>query len=147
MKKVYVNEERCLGCHLCEFYCGFAHSGKESMEKAYNCDNPPVARIQIEEGDAVNFAVSCRHCETPLCVKSCITGALSKNADGVVTVDENRCIGCFTCILSCPYGSIVPDGGKPVKKCDLCVQSGGEPACAAACPNRAIVFEERGEMK
>ena len=147
MKKVYVNEERCLGCHLCEFYCGFAHSGKESMEKAYNCDNPPMARIQIEEGDAVNFAVSCRHCETPLCVKSCITGALSKNADGVVTVDETRCIGCFTCILSCPYGSIVPDSGKPVKKCDLCVQSGGEPACAAACPNRAIVFEERGEMK
>ncbi len=147
MKKVYVNEERCLGCHLCEYFCGYAHSGKDSMEKAYNYGTPPVARIQIEEGDNINFAVSCRHCETPVCVKSCITGALSRDENGVITVDESRCIGCFTCILSCPYGSIVPDGEKPIKKCDLCVQNGGEPACVAACPNRAIVFEERGEAE
>ena len=34
MKRVYVDEKWCLGCHLCEYYCAFANSGKSSMIKA-----------------------------------------------------------------------------------------------------------------
>jgi Fe-S-cluster-containing hydrogenase components 2 len=101
-------------------------------------------RIQIEEGQGVCFAVSCRHCEEPLCVKSCITGALSIQ-DGVIHVDQQKCVGCYTCILVCPYGAVMPGpDGSVIQKCELCTNnSSGEPACVRGCPNRAIVFEER----
>ena len=148
MKRVYVNEDRCLGCHLCETYCAFANSGETDMVKAFKTGKDAVPRIRIEEGDGINFAVQCRHCADPLCVKGCIAGALSVN-NGVIEINHDQCVGCYTCVLSCPYGCIVIDdktGGRTVTKCELCTRNNaGEPACAANCINRAIVFEERGE--
>lgn len=101
-------------------------------------------RIRIEEMGGVSFAVSCRHCNEPLCVKSCITGALSTN-NGIITVDKNKCISCYTCIVSCPYGAVAPSDDGPVQKCELCTKNGGVPSCVEHCPNGAIVFEDRGE--
>ena len=78
-----------------------------------------------------------------LCVKSCISGALS-SADGVIRVDRDKCVGCYTCVLVCPYGCILPTQEGPVQKCELCLEtSAGSPACVRGCPNRAIVYEER----
>jgi carbon-monoxide dehydrogenase iron sulfur subunit len=144
MKKVYMNEDRCLGCHLCEYYCAFAHSGKKDMVKAFAGGNRPAARLKIEEGGDICFAVSCRHCTEPLCVKSCITGAMTKGEDGKVSVNETKCVGCFTCVLVCPYGSVVTGDGKAIKKCDLCAER-GKPICVEHCPNMAVVYEDRGE--
>lgn len=144
MKRIYVNEEWCLGCHLCEYHCAFANSGSDNMANALKGVSIHP-RIQIEENDGVCFAVSCRHCDDPLCVKSCITGALSIK-DGVISIDQNKCVGCYTCIVSCPYGAIMPSESGVVQKCELCTQNScGEPACVAHCPNHAIVFEERGD--
>jgi len=100
-------------------------------------------RIQIEEKGGVSFAVSCRHCEEPLCVKGCITGAMSIR-DGVISVDRDRCVGCYTCILSCPYGAVMPSEDGAVQKCELCLKNScGDPACVRGCPNQAIVYEEK----
>ena len=100
-------------------------------------------RIRIEERGAVSFAVSCRHCEEPLCVKGCISGALTVEK-GVIAINRDKCVGCYTCILSCPYGAIMPSPEGAVQKCELCVRNkDGEPACVKGCPNRASVFEER----
>ena len=86
MKRVYVNEQWCLGCHLCEYYCAFANSGKSDMVKALK-GTTVHPNIRIEEGPGgVSFAVACRHCTEPLCVKGCISGALQVR-DGVVTID------------------------------------------------------------
>lgn len=148
MKRVYVNEDWCLGCHLCEFYCAFANSGEKDMAKAFKLGKNAAPRIRIEEGDGINFAVQCRHCQDPACVKGCIAGALSVD-NGVIEINTDKCVGCYTCVLSCPYGCIVIDpknDGRTITKCELCTRNNaGEPACAANCPNRAIVFEERGE--
>ena len=165
MKKVYVNEERCLGCHLCEYYCAFANSGEAEFYKAFRLGRNAVPRIKVEDGNGINFAVQCRHCDDPLCMKNCIAGAISK-VDGVVKIDRDKCVDCFTCVLSCPYGCVVADGGHSASKCELCtrnagsiadeaksaqggaqtsfVQNGGTPACVKGCINGAIVFEERG---
>lgn len=142
MKKVYVNEKWCLGCHLCEYYCAFANSGEKDMVKALtNLQIQP--RIQIEEANGISFAVSCRHCDEPLCVKGCITGALTKK-DGVIVIDKDKCVGCYTCILSCPYGAISHSETGAIQKCELCTKNaGGVPQCVKGCPNGAIVFEER----
>lgn len=142
MKRIYVNEEWCLGCHLCEYYCAFANSGKKDMVHALK-GVTISPRIRIEEKGGVSFAVSCRHCEEPLCVKGCITGALSIR-NGVIEVDRSKCVGCYTCILSCPYGAIMPSQDGAIQKCELCMKNrDGKPACVQGCPNKAIVFEER----
>ena len=142
MKRVYVNEKWCLGCHLCEYYCAFANSGQKDMVKALK-DIVINPRIRIEGDNFISFAVSCRHCEEPLCVKSCITGALTRE-NGVITVDKNKCVGCYTCILSCPYGAVMPSDDGVIQKCELCTKNlDGVPACVTGCPNRAIVYEER----
>jgi carbon-monoxide dehydrogenase iron sulfur subunit len=142
MKRVYVNERWCLGCHLCEYYCAFAATGETDMARALK-GVKIRPRIHIEERDAVTFAVSCRHCTEPLCVKGCITGALTR-ADGVISVNRDKCIGCFTCVLSCPYGCVAPTEDGVVDKCELCAATReGTPRCVAGCPNGAIVFEER----
>ena len=142
MKRVYVNEEWCLGGHLCEYHCAFANSGKDDMVKALkNVKINP--RIRVEGGGSICFAVSCRHCGDPICVKSCITGALTKK-DGIIHIDSEKCVGCYTCILVCQYGAVMPSDHGAVQKCELCYQrDDGMPACVKGCPNRAIVFEER----
>ena len=146
MKRVYVNEEWCLGCHLCEYNCAFANSGMTDMATALK-GKPIYPRIHIEGNEKISYAVSCRHCTDPICVKSCIAGAISKS-DGVVRVDKNKCVGCLTCVLVCPYGSLAPDESGVMQKCELCLQNTcGEPACVKGCPNRAIVYEERGEYE
>lgn len=142
MKRVYVNEKWCLGCHLCEYNCAFANSGQTDMVKALK-GKDIFPRIHVEGKDKVTFAVSCRHCEDPICVRSCISGALSKK-DGAVCIDRNKCVGCLTCILVCPYGAMSQSGSGAVHKCELCVDNiCGEPACVKGCPNKAIVFEQR----
>ena len=143
MKRVYVREEWCLGCHLCEYNCAYANSGIKDMVKALK-DKPIYPRIRIEEKGKITYAVSCRHCEDPLCIKGCISGALHKE-NGVVEIDKTKCVGCFTCVLLCPYGAIMPSPqGAAAQKCELCVtNSFGEPSCVKGCPNRAIVYEER----
>ena len=142
MKRVYVNEKWCLGCHLCEYYCAFAHSGKSSMIKALK-DRHIVPRIRIEERNNISFAVSCRHCTDPLCVKSCISGALSV-VGGAVMIDSQKCVGCCSCIMACPYGALSHNENGVIQKCELCKKNEfGVPLCVQGCPNKAIVYEER----
>ena len=162
MKRVYVNEKWCLGCHLCEYYCAFASvsfanssadgsavNTKKDMARALK-DIKINPKIKIEEKDGISFAVSCRHCREPICVKGCITGALTIT-DGVITINHDRCVSCYTCILSCPYGAVSPSDDGAVQKCELCIKTTEGtskatfmPPCVAGCPNGAIVFEERG---
>ena len=62
----------------------------------------------------------------------------------MIVCDRDQCVGCYTCILVCPYGCILPTEEGPVQKCELCMNSRpGKPACVEGCPNRAIVYEER----
>jgi carbon-monoxide dehydrogenase iron sulfur subunit len=100
-------------------------------------------KIRIEEKEDICFAVSCRHCEVPLCTKGCITGALSVK-NGVIMIDKDKCVGCYTCILCCPFGAISPSEYGAIEKCELCVRYfTSEPMCVKGCPNGAIVFETR----
>ena len=102
-----------------------------------------MPRLHVEERGPMSFALGCRHCDEPLCVYSCLTGALTKDAiTGIVWVDAEKCIGCWTCVISCPYGAISPDiARKKASKCDLCFHL-DLPACVANCPNGALVLAE-----
>ncbi|HAN21396.1 MAG: 4Fe-4S ferredoxin [Clostridiales bacterium GWF2_36_10] len=146
MKRIIVNEKWCLGCHLCEYNCAFANSAgskktPNDMVKALK-DIVINPRIKIEEKGDICFAVSCRHCKEPLCVKSCIAGALTK-VDEIIRIDKEKCVECHTCVLVCPYGAIMPSNEGVMQKCELCVQNAdGQPFCVKGCPNKAIEYKE-----
>ena len=79
-------------------------------------------------------------------VEIVVTDQVHVEKDGVVVIDKNKCVGCLTCVLVCPYGALAPSESGVMQKCELCTtNSRGEPACAAGCPNHAIVYEQRGE--
>ena len=120
----------------------YVNSGAQNMAKALKnlTINP---NIRIEERGDISFAVSCRHCDVPLCVKGCISGALTQQ-DGVISINREKCVGCYTCVLSCPYGAIMPSAEGAMQKCELCLKTKeGVPQCVKHCPNGAIVYEER----
>lgn len=142
MKKVYVNEKVCIGCHLCEIYCQLHQAKSNDLLKVFKGEAPrPVPRLMVEENGVVSLSLRCQHCDDAPCVQACLTGALSRDPDtSVVTVDEDRCIGCGTCILACPFGIVQLDKEqKKMFKCDLC-QGEEIPACVANCPNEALVY-------
>ena len=97
----------------------------------------------MEEKSPIAFSVRCQQCEDSPCVFSCLTGALSKDEEtGAVTVDTDKCVGCWTCLLVCPWGAINRDiENKKTVRCDLC-QDEEIPVCVANCPNEAIVYAE-----
>ena len=147
MRKVYVKEEACMGCGLCRVYCQTEHSGSKDIIKAFKRETPrPLPRIRVERNKDISFSVQCRHCDEPWCVYSCLTGAMQKDPiTGVVSVDSEKCIGCWTCIIACPYGALTRDtSNKIVAKCDLCPEH-MVPVCVDNCPNEALVLSVEGE--
>ena len=147
MKRVYVREDLCMGCGLCRVYCQTEHSRSKDIIKAFKRETPqPLPRIRVERKAEISFSVQCRHCDEPWCVYSCLTGAMHRDTEtGIVTVDADKCMGCWTCIVACPYGALTRDMGKKVVvKCDLCPEH-DVPVCVANCPNEALVVAEDGK--
>jgi Fe-S-cluster-containing dehydrogenase component len=132
----------CTRCDDCVRGCASTHGGRPRF---------------VREGDRYdNFLIarSCYHCEDPVCLIGCPTGAIRReNVGEVVAVDDNICIGCGNCAGKCPYDAIVmhdtgetwPDTALPeflrgrerrvASKCDLCYESDAGPACVNNCPH------------
>ena len=118
--------------------------------------NGSIAAELAQPAMTLHFPRSCLHCETPACVTVCPTGASYKRAeDGIVLVDEDKCIGCKLCSWACPYGAreYSPVEGV-MKKCTLCVdriynenlsEAEREPACVQVCPTKARHFGDLGD--
>jgi len=144
MRRVYVREEVCIGCHLCEVYCQLQHTQSKDIIKAFKRETPrPLSRLQIEEKGAVSFSVCCQQCDGAPCFYACVTGAITRDSiTGLIKVDEERCIGCWTCILVCPFGAIRRDTKqRKTVKCDLC-EGENIPVCVTNCPNEALLYVE-----
>jgi carbon-monoxide dehydrogenase iron sulfur subunit len=145
MKRIIYREEVCMGCGLCEINCIVDHSKSKDFIKAYRKEEPrPSSRIRVEVQHPQTLAVQCQHCKDHPCVMACLSGAMRKDAGtGLVVYESERCVGCWTCIMVCPYGALKVDpvNHKAVAKCDLCGES-DVPACVAGCPNEALLYQE-----
>ncbi|MBI4300202.1 MAG: 4Fe-4S dicluster domain-containing protein [Chloroflexi bacterium] len=143
MKRIYPKEEVCIACRLCEVYCQAEHSNTRDVIRAFKVETPrPDRRIFMQQEGVVSLAINCRHCDEPECVYACIAGALIKSETGLVEFNVDKCIGCWTCILACPYGVITRDSARAkVAKCDFCPER-QIPACVAVCPNGALLLAE-----
>jgi thiosulfate reductase electron transport protein len=139
MKSNYVmfhDEKKCIGCQACTVGCA-------------NVNDVPAGfgRVQVQikqDKDRYQFyRVSCQHCEKAPCVGVCPTGASYIDAEGIVKVNNARCIACSYCQSACPYSVryMDPDTRCP-DKCDFCAESrlakGELPVCVAVCPTDAL---------
>jgi len=143
MKRVFIRPDRCTGCKTCLLSCAVAHSQSKDLFAAILERPRPYPRLFVEAADGRKVPVLCRHCDDAPCLNACIAGALYRDAEtGAVRCDWDRCIGCWTCIMVCPYGVVQRqvELAKAVK-CDLC--PGREvPACVESCPTGALIFAE-----
>ena len=133
MKVLLVHYDKCTGCRICELVCSAQHYGRFQ---------PASSRIRVVKHDRESLDVPflCIHCEAPVCVKVCPSGALSRDEErGVVSLDEEKCINCNLCVIKCPYHGAFKDSDGKTIKCDLC---GGEPQCVKFCPTQALEYAE-----
>lgn len=136
----WMDSRVCAGCASCVEACREANGTPDGCEARRK-----VVLYDFDQGESRYVSVSCMHCAQPACVAVCPAGAISKRADGIVAVDQSRCIGCKYCQAACPFGAphYTPLG---MDKCDCClgagVKPGKDPHCVQACPARALRYGE-----
>lgn len=146
MKKLYFDINKCLACRTCELVCCVGHSLSKDLFKDIQDKTVSFPRIKISLAKNKNYPVSCRHCEDPKCVTACMSAALTKDEEtGEVIHNKDKCVGCWMCVMVCPYGAVKPSSKEKIAiKCDMCTDI-GEPRCAKACPVKAIIWQEVSE--
>lgn len=158
-----IDLDTCVGCQACVVHCKEWNTGGQAgpLSDLMPYGPQPVGawlnRVHGFEagegagGRTVHFPKSCLHCEDAACVTVCPTGAsFKRQADGIVLVEESKCIGCGLCAWACPYGAREMDPvDKVMRKCTLCVdriynenlpEEDRVPACVATCPASARHF-------
>lgn len=147
VKKIVANPKACMGCGLCEVSCTVQQSKSKDIIKAYTRETPrPISRVRLELNRPVSFAIQCRHCENAPCVQACLTGAMQKDSRTLlVTHNPDKCMGCWTCVMICPFGAIKMDAqNRVIAKCNRCIEL-DTPACVANCPNGGLEIKEIDE--
>jgi Fe-S-cluster-containing dehydrogenase component len=74
----------------------------DTYEHTFPEQDNPYAPADVKEKP---FLLLCNHCTNPPCVRVCPTQATWKRADGLVMMDQHRCIGCRYCMAGCPFGA------------------------------------------
>ncbi|MBI3041181.1 MAG: 4Fe-4S ferredoxin, partial [Chloroflexi bacterium] len=80
MKRIYIKEQACIACQLCEVHCQRQHSQSKDFIKAFKRESPrPLPRVRVEEKGALSFSVRCQQCEDAPCAQACLTGAITRD--------------------------------------------------------------------
>lgn len=163
-----IDLSKCDGCKKCTEACQKMHNTPSDREWI------KVYKMQDSNATAPYFMPKpCFHCDSPICCKVCPVNATFKRQDGIVLIDNERCIGCRSCMAACPYSTRFFNWSRPnaqanmeaamypyspersvprrmgtVEKCDFCpdmIRQGKMPACVSGCPMGAIYFGDQNE--
>lgn len=142
MKKLYYDPKKCTACKTCEIVCAIGHSPSKDLYTAILEDNVALPSVRVYVGEESNFPLACRHCKDHPCLNACIASALSYDREKGLLFNKEKCVGCWMCVMACPYGAVRPDkrDNKSVR-CDLCADI-SDPRCAKNCPTKAIIYIE-----
>jgi molybdopterin-containing oxidoreductase family iron-sulfur binding subunit len=156
----------CIGCNACVVACKQENSLPDGVFFTRTLTHDYG---EYPNNKRVYIPTMCNQCEEAPCEKVCPSGATYTRDDGIVMVDGEKCIGCSTCAVACPYdhrtmlddamfsdglfgeGELTPfeeDGYKrwvsgTSIKCDFCsqrVDADLDPACVVTCPTDARIF-------
>ena len=155
MKTVFVNPERCVGCHQCELACLVEHSHSKNLIGALAESPRPHRFIIATPGLRLNssFPSKCRHCSPAPCQAACPTAAIYRDSEtDIVLIDGNKCM----CAMVCPFDVITYYPSVKMKtdrivaiKCDNCIdrqRQGRIPACVEICKVNALEFGDINEL-
>jgi formate dehydrogenase iron-sulfur subunit len=165
---VLVDTTVCVGCRNCEWACKTAHNlPTEPLESYQNREvfatmrRPSDAALTVvneyknpkNSALPIDVKVQCMHCDHPACLSACIVGAFSKEENGSVVWDTDKCIGCRYCMVACPFQVPAFEFHRPlqpeIRKCDFCItrtREGKLPACVEICPVEALTYGPREEL-
>jgi Fe-S-cluster-containing dehydrogenase component len=137
-----IDLDACVGCHACAAVCKQENNIELGSFWSNVLDIGPTGKFPDVE--MYFLPVLCQQCDDPACVAACPTGASYKRKDGIILVDNDRCIGCQYCVMACPYGMrCYNHEAGVVEKCTLCahrVDAEDKPACVKTCPAKARLF-------
>lgn len=134
--RLFIDLDLCASgdCPRCEIRCSYF----------YHPDNNGIVSV----AELAAYALVCRRCEEPHCVKACPADALEqrKDKDKLLIRHNMLCVSCRTCSHACPYGTIYPECVPYlVHVCDYCLdrrQTDGEPLCVSSCPHGALALRK-----
>lgn len=135
-----IDLRRCVGCFSCQVTC--------KMENNVPFDYFRSKVLVTERGTYPDvkrhfLPTLCNHCENAPCVQVCPVGASYRREDGLILVDDKKCIGCGYCVQACPYDARYINATGVAEKCTFCqhrVDAGLEPACVHNCVGKARLF-------
>ncbi len=139
---IAIDVRLCVGCQSCTVSCALENRVPEGQYRTHAWTwEVKDANGRIGQSPLPQL---CNHCEQPPCVEVCPADATFRSPEGVVLIDNDRCLGCGACAQACPYGAryVNAEHGK-VDKCNFClhrVNAGLLPACVDSCVGGARVF-------
>jgi Fe-S-cluster-containing dehydrogenase component len=138
-----INLAKCIGCQACTVACKFQNNVPDGQYRTQTPTSglkgtyPNVSQYFIKE--------ACQMCQNAPCVSVCPTHASHYNNDGVVLIDEDKCVGCKYCMTACPYNArFLNKATGIVDKCTFCyelrISKGEKPVCVSTCLGGALLF-------
>jgi len=141
-KRIFdIDLDRCVGCYSCVVSC-------MDQNDILPADRAFMWRgvSSLSAGGKIQYvSLACMHCEDAPCITACPTGAVSRDeVTNLVESDKAICIGCHSCLMTCPFGAPKFDGDGLMEKCHGCsvrVANGLIPACVRVCPTKALKYD------
>lgn len=139
---LFYDDSKCTGCRYCELACSLRHHNLLNFNFSNITITTNVIFEEREKNSSLFFAAAhCIHCDPAPCQIVCPTGAIHKENNGRVFLNELKCIGCRSCTFVCSLSVAWLDSEAHIShKCDLC---NGEPQCVDVCSVEAITFIPR----
>ena len=94
-----VDLRKCIRCYACIAACRIEHFLPMGISW------PKLVALETggEHPTVSTYSVRCNQCHDAPCVDVCPTGATQMRDDGIITIDQDKCVGCRYCVIACPY--------------------------------------------
>lgn len=138
-----IDLRRCIGCQSCTVSCAIENQTPQG-EFRTTVNQYQVRRENSDVVTNVLLPRLCNHCDNPPCVPVCPVQATFQREDGIVVIDNQRCVGCAYCVQACPYDArFINHETQTADKCTFCVhrlEAGLLPACVESCVGGARII-------